>query len=325
MNVLDMTESSTQAELPSAGKTWGLPSLRGVVRRLDLRPWEAASYAALLADRAVDASVGPRLACHAPRRESSRAVLLESVQGGRLSAQPDDARPVPVRGERGHVLRIRRQRRDRPTAVRGNGRRAYIDAAAAEVEARPPRGAVCLGASDGVPDDSLLQPVCQERHSDGGLGIGPRDLHVAILRRRPQTLPLRGRRAAGARLRHQGVLLSCRRDAWTVVVPTCRPAVRDSGIRVSRYTGSLASGCLGPCPEGPLGSAPGKGIGSSFPVAPGCLHGVSDYDYAASVVGLLGFSPGQRPVRLDEPRSRRAGGQLQHRRALWAAPTRSRS
>ena len=48
MNVLDMTESSTQAELPSAGKTWGLPSLRGVVRRLDLRPWEAASYTVLL-------------------------------------------------------------------------------------------------------------------------------------------------------------------------------------------------------------------------------------------------------------------------------------
>ena len=43
-----MTESSTQAELPSTGKMWGLPSLRGVVRRLDLRPWEAASYAALL-------------------------------------------------------------------------------------------------------------------------------------------------------------------------------------------------------------------------------------------------------------------------------------
>ena len=43
----------------------------------------------------------------------------------------------------------------------------------------------------------------------------------------------------------------------TVVVPTCRPAARDSGIRVCRYTGSLASGSLGPCPEGPLGSAPG--------------------------------------------------------------------
>ena len=43
-----MTESSTQAELPSADKKWGLPSLRGVVRRLDLRPWEAASYAILL-------------------------------------------------------------------------------------------------------------------------------------------------------------------------------------------------------------------------------------------------------------------------------------
>ena len=43
-----MTESSTQAELSSTDKMWGLPSLRGVVRRLDLRPWEAASYAALL-------------------------------------------------------------------------------------------------------------------------------------------------------------------------------------------------------------------------------------------------------------------------------------
>ena len=43
-----MTETSTQAELSSTGKTWGLPSLQGVVRRLDLRPWEAASYAILL-------------------------------------------------------------------------------------------------------------------------------------------------------------------------------------------------------------------------------------------------------------------------------------
>ena len=43
-----MTETSTQAELSSTGKTWGLSSLQGVVRRLDLRPWEAASYAILL-------------------------------------------------------------------------------------------------------------------------------------------------------------------------------------------------------------------------------------------------------------------------------------
>ena len=43
-----MTETSTQAELPPADRTLRLPSLRDVVQSLDLRPWEAASYAILL-------------------------------------------------------------------------------------------------------------------------------------------------------------------------------------------------------------------------------------------------------------------------------------
>ncbi len=43
-----MTESPTQAETPSAGNRWRPPSLQEVVRRIDMRPWEAVSYAALL-------------------------------------------------------------------------------------------------------------------------------------------------------------------------------------------------------------------------------------------------------------------------------------
>ena len=43
-----MTESSTQADLPSTDRLRRLPNLRDFVRSLDLRPWEAASYAILL-------------------------------------------------------------------------------------------------------------------------------------------------------------------------------------------------------------------------------------------------------------------------------------
>ena len=168
-------------------------------------------------DRAGDAAVGAGRARDAPRREPARALLVEPVQRLGVHPQPDDARAVPIRGERCVVPGVRRQRRDCAAAVRDHGDRADRHAAVVQEQAGASRRARGLGAHLRVSGDTVLQPVRAQRHTDGSVDARPGDVHVEIPGRGSGALPVHQRRTARAGVRHQGVGVPGGGNSWAVV------------------------------------------------------------------------------------------------------------
>ena len=124
----DGTSSEPQPDAPEAEPDTAESA--GVTARAapPVRWWEIASYAALLLVAAASRlwDLGSRAIHHDESLHAYYSWILSN--GFRLQARPDDARAVPVRGDRGGVPGARRQRLHVAAAVRGSRDRAGGDA-----------------------------------------------------------------------------------------------------------------------------------------------------------------------------------------------------
>ena len=149
-------------------------------------------------------AVGPGVEGGAPRREPPRLLLLDPFQRLRLHARPDDARAVPVRGDRRGLPGAWRQRLHVAPGVRRGRHRACSNA----LPAAPAHGqagrAVRVRHAHRVPGDTVLQPILAQRHTHGRLDARSGGLRLALPGRGQEPLSLRRGRFAGSGVRHKG-------------------------------------------------------------------------------------------------------------------------
>ena len=129
---------------------------------------------------------------------------MDPFQRLRLYARPDDARAVPVRGDRRGVPCAGRQRLHVAPGVRRGRHRACsnaLPAAPAHGQAGRP---VRVRHAGRVPRDAVLQPLLAQRHTHGRLDARTGGLRLALHRRGQEPLSLRRGRSAGSRVRHKG-------------------------------------------------------------------------------------------------------------------------